>query len=299
MTRQTGFKPAEIAEAQRMSAEEAIRYHYDNDTQFFALWLDPTLSYSCARWHDPLTEAPVAATLHDAQLEKLRHHLDAARVGEGTRVLDVGCGWGAILEAASRRGAAHALGLTLSEDQLAHIEAAGWPRTEARLEDAFAFTTEAPFDAAISIGAFEHFAKPHMSREEKVATYRAFFERLAAALTPGARFSLQTIVWEAVDFETSKTTLPEIIFPQSDIPFIEEIVMGSADAFRLIYLENDPKPYQLTLEAWLENFRAQREPIVAEWGEAKYAFFLDYLRYSRLAFTRRKNSLARMVFVRR
>ena len=293
------LKP-EDRETGDMSRTEAIQHHYDNDTRFFSMWLDESLTYSSGRWFDPLTGAPLAESLEAAQKEKLRFHLDAAKVGAGSRLLDIGCGWGATLRgAAEDRGAAYALGLTLSQDQLDHIEAQRWPNVEARLQDAYGFTTEEPFTAAISIGAFEHFAKPNMSRAEKIETYGAFFRVIAAALAPGARFSLQTIVWEAVDFDHSNTSLPETVFPESSIPFIEEVVEAAAPTFRLVYLENDPKHYAQTLQEWLKNMKAREEEIVAEWGEEKYNFFYDYLRYSRLAFTRRKNSLARFVLQRR
>ncbi len=300
MADQAEFTPADVEDARKMDRGEAIQYHYDNDTRFFALWLDKALNYSSARWFDPLSGAQLATDLATAQREKVQYHLDAAKVERGSRLMDIGCGWGAVLnEAVTGRGATYALGLTLSEDQKAHIDAKAWPGVEVRLEDAFKFKADEPFDAAISIGAFEHFAKPNMPTDEKIAVYAEFFGRMAEHLKQGARFSLQTIVWEDVSFEWSNETLPETIFPQSSIPYIEEVIAGAAQTFRLQYLENDPKHYQLTLEAWIANFKAQRETIENQWGEEKYRFFLDYLRYSRLAFTRRKNSLSRFVFLRR
>jgi cyclopropane-fatty-acyl-phospholipid synthase len=170
---------------------------------------------------------------------------------------------------------------------------------EARLEDVFAYTPDRTFDGAISIGAFEHFARPEMDRSEKVAVYRDFFGRMHAALAPGARLSLQTIVWDDLTFDEAKRWIPETVFPQSDIPFIEEVVAGSHETFRLVYLENGPQDYALTLSAWIANLKAARGEVAARWGEEKYVFFERYLRNSRLAFTRRKNSLARFVLERR
>ena len=299
MTQHETFTPADMASVQRMSAQEAIEYHYDNDTAFFALWLDPTLSYSSGRWTTPLVGKPAAADLAAAQTAKIAFHLDAAAVRPGTALIDVGCGWGAVLKAAMDRGAASALGLTLSQDQCGHILHQSWPAVDVLLQDVFAFDTDRRFDAAISIGAFEHFARPHMDRDEKVATYRAFFERMHAIMTPGARLSLQTIVWDAMTFEDSKRWIPQTVFPQSDIPFIAEVVESSAGTFRLVYIENDPKDYALTLEAWIANLKAARETVLARWDAAKYDFFEHYLRNSRLAFLRRKNSLARFVLERR
>jgi len=294
-----GFVAADEAMARTMTADEAIRYHYDNDTAFFALWLDPSLSYSAGRWRAPTDGGPAPATLAAAQANKIAFHLRAAAVPGGGSLLDVGCGWGAVLEAARAQGVARAVGLTLSEDQLCHIRARGRAGVEARLEDVFSFEEAGAFDGAVSIGAFEHFARPEMDRPRKIAVYGDFFERMHAALVPGGRLSLQTIVWDALSFDEAKRWIPETVFPRSDIPFVEEVVAASHGPFRIEHLENGPEDYARTLAAWIANLKAARREIVARWGEEKYAFFERYLRNSRLAFTRRKNSLARFVFRRR
>jgi len=299
MTRTEDFVPADEDTARTMSADEAIRYHYDNDTAFFASWLDETLSYSAGRWRPPLGGGPAPETLAEAQAEKIAFHLDAVDLPVGGALLDIGCGWGAVLKEAMRRGAARAVGLTLSRDQLAHITRQARPGVEARLEDVFAYTPERTFDGAISIGAFEHFARPEMARGEKIAAYRDFFARMHGALAPGARLSLQTIVWDDLTFDEAKRWIPQTVFPQSDIPFVDEVVESSHETFRLVYLENGPQDYALTLSAWIANLKAARDDIAARWGEEKYGFFERYLRNSRLAFTRRKNALARFVLQRR
>lgn len=294
------FQPVDETSAAGMSQAEAIQYHYDNDTRFFSLWLDETLSYSSARWSNPLTGEVLAETLDGAQREKIRYHLAAAGVAPGSRVIDVGCGWGAVVRSAvADFGAARALGLTLSTHQLDHIQAHKWPGVETLLQDVYEYETTDTFDAAVSIGAFEHFAKPEMDREQKVAVYRAFFEKLGGMMPRGSRFSLQTIVWDNVGFEEGKTVLPTTVFPQSDLPFIDEIAESANGTFRLVYLENDGNQYARTLAAWIEGLRAQRAQVIEEWDEAKYEWFLDYLRHSRLSFQKRVTSLARLVLVRR
>lgn len=280
-----------------LSAREAISHHYDNDTAFFSLWLDETLSYSAARWRAPHGKGEKAASLAAAQVAKIDFHLDAVRLPAGASVLDVGCGWGAVLErAVTQRGAARAVGLTLSQDQYDHVAAKNIPGIEVRLEDFFAYDTTDPFDAVVSIGAFEHFARPSMGREEKIAVYRVFFEACRRLMKKGGYLSLQTIVWDGVSFEEAKQWIPQAVFPESDIPFIEEVVSASHESFRLEYLENQREDYIDTLEAWIENLRAARATVLERWGEEKYKFFEDYLRNSKLAFQRRKNSLARFTF---
>lgn len=294
------FKPVETHRARTMSAGEAIRYHYDNDTDFFALWLDPSLSYSAARWREPVTGTSLGATLEEAQTAKLDFHLTAARVGQGERLLDIGCGWGGVLRRATAVfGACRALGLTLSEHQFDYIASQCWPNVSVLLEDAFAFESDETFDAAISIGAFEHFAKPGLAPAEKRARYETFFERVACLLEPAARFSLQTIVWDSVDPASRAKILPETVFPQSDLPFVDEVTTAAQRPFRLVYMENDPDEYRRTLTAWIDNLRAVQDTVIRRWGAAKYAFFERYLRDSRLGFGRHRVSLARFVFERR
>src|SRR5829696_3873616 len=103
-------------------AAAAIRHHYDVGNDFYRLWLDPSLTYSCAMPDGP--DDSLAA----AQERKLRWHLDAVRADRAARVLDVGCGWGALLERLAReRGVRRSVGLTLSDEQAAYVEALALP----------------------------------------------------------------------------------------------------------------------------------------------------------------------------
>lgn len=159
----------------------AIAYHYDVGRAFYALWLDDTLSYSCALWPD----ASAGGELRDAQLAKIRLHLDAAHVQEGSNVLDIGCGWGALLQLAClERRAARATGLTLSHDQFDYVSALGLPHADVRLEHWADHEPEARYDSIVSVGAFEHFASPEDSDTQKIALYADFFVAAAIGSRP-------------------------------------------------------------------------------------------------------------------
>src|SRR5258707_1072315 len=98
----------------RGASPEAIQHHYDVGNDFYQLWLDPTLTYSCALWepndHDAMLEI--------AQQRKIQHHTRWAHVPAGGRLLDIGCGWGAVLKhAIEEKGVGQAVGLTLSQQQ--------------------------------------------------------------------------------------------------------------------------------------------------------------------------------------
>src|SRR5216683_3583229 len=161
------------------ASPEAIQHHYDVSNDFYQLWLDSTMTYSGALWEEN-------NTLEAAQICKIDFHIQQARARNAQRVLDVGCGWGSILERLVKvNNVQYAVGLTLSQSQAAWVASLGQPRIEVRVENWLDHVPVAPYDAIISIGAFEHFAKPTLSNEQKVESYRSFFRSCHAWLKPG------------------------------------------------------------------------------------------------------------------
>ena len=145
----------------------AIQHHYDVGNEFYKLWLDRTLTYSCAMWEKD--EGPDALEL--AQLRKLDYHIHQARAKSVRRVLEIGCGWGALLKRLVEvYGSEKAIGLTLSKAQFDWVASFQNPQIEIRLENWFDHSPEQPYDAIISIAAFEAFADLRLSEEEKVDT---------------------------------------------------------------------------------------------------------------------------------
>lgn len=132
-------------------------------------------------------------TLERAQLRKMDYFVEQTRAAGAGRVLDVGCGGGALLRRlVETHGVERAVGLTLSQAQLDWIGGMGLPRTEVRLENWFDHQPAEPYDAIISVGAFEHFAS-RLSRPERLEAYRAFFQHCHDWLRPGTRLGLQTM----------------------------------------------------------------------------------------------------------
>jgi cyclopropane-fatty-acyl-phospholipid synthase len=168
------------------ASSEAIEHHYDVGNEFYRLWLDETMTYSCALWAE-------GDTLERAQLRKLDHLIEGARAGGADRVLDVGCGWGALLvRLVELHGVKHATGLTLSRAQAEAVAALQDERIDVRVENWAEHEPGERYDAIISIGAFEHFARFGMTRRERVAAYRKFFAFCWELLPPGGRLVLQT-----------------------------------------------------------------------------------------------------------
>jgi len=134
---------------------EAVQHHYDVSNEFYALWLDPRMVYSCAYFRDE------SDSLEQAQRQKLDHICTKLRLEPGERFLDIGCGWGALVMQAARHYGAVATGITLSENQhrLAQerIRAAGLQdRCRVLLQDYRDLPGEAIFDKVASVGMFEH-----------------------------------------------------------------------------------------------------------------------------------------------
>src|SRR5207245_3633665 len=137
-----------------MSTQAQIEVTYDVCNDFFRLWLDRDMSYSCALFEG-------TTSLELAQRNKLRWICEAARVTRTKRVLDIGCGWGAALQFLVRDlEVEHATGITLSTGQYDEVLARDLPRVDVHLTDYRDFVPGKQFDAVISIGMFEHIATP-------------------------------------------------------------------------------------------------------------------------------------------
>src|SRR5262245_624475 len=165
----------------RGGSEAAIQYHYDVSNAFYALWLDETLTYSCGLWG----AADDPDDLLAAQQRKIDYHLDAAGISRARHVLDIGCGWGSLLERALEHAQVEtATGLTLSEAQFQHVAARARAGLRIRKESWISHQPTTKYDSIVSIGAFEHFASPGDSTAEKVRLYWEFFRKCRSWLTP-------------------------------------------------------------------------------------------------------------------
>ena len=248
------------------ASAEAIQAHYDTGNEFYRLWLDPTLAYSCALWDD--------ASLAEAQIHKLDYHIGEAQAARAPRVLDIGCGWGSLLERLTVfHGVGRAVGITLSEAQARYIEARALAGVAVRLESWADHRSAEPYDAIISIGAVEHFVRPETPGDERIQIYRHFFERCRALLRPGGFLSIQTMAYGMGRFRASALAS---IFPESDLPRLVELVEATERLFEIVRLRNDPRDYSRTGRIWLDAIRRNRERIVALVGTART---LEYERF--------------------
>ena len=273
------------------ASPEAIQAHYDVGTGFYRLWLDQTLTSSCALW------AGDDDTLEAAQRRKLDYIAGPALAGGAEHVLDVGCGWGSLLAHLSAKGVGELVGLTLSQKQLDYVAALGLPRAEVRLESWRDHRPKGLYDAIVSVGAFEHFADLGLSESERLATYSAFFAACHEWLKPGAPLVLQTIAYGPVPATTGREMFLEI-FPESDLPRPHEIFAASDGLFEVTEMRNDREDYIRTLRAWHRNLREHRAEALAEVGRETLAFYTRYLAIAALMFSGRHAVLLRLKMTR-
>jgi cyclopropane-fatty-acyl-phospholipid synthase len=278
------------------ASSDAIRHHYDLSNEFFALWLDPTMTYSCALWEP-------GDTLERAQIRQLDAMLDGVRARDAARLLDVGCGWGSLLRRATESyGERRAVGLTLSERQAEWSATRGSaPDVEVLVRNWVDHLPAEPYDAIVSIGAFEHFARFGLPRATRVACYRRFFEFCRSALCAGSRLAVQTTI-KGNNRRISGATIRnmefviETVFPESEIPALAEVVESSEGLFDVVGLRNDAEHYAMTCQEWFNRLRARRDAAARIVGEREVTNYERYLSSFVEPFRKRHLGLARIVF---
>jgi cyclopropane-fatty-acyl-phospholipid synthase len=280
-----------VGEDRTAAAASAVRHHYDVGRDFYSLWLDPSMTYSCAMWdgeHD---------SLEAAQERKLEYHLRAVSVEGAESLLDVGCGWGSLLERATgTHGVKRAVGLTLSDDQAAFVARSARSGVEVRTESWMGYEPGARFDGIVSIGAFEHFATPEDSPAARARVYREFFSRSRSWLEDDGALSLQTIAYANMSRADASKFFQEEIFPNADLPTFAEIASAAEGIFAVRLVRNDALDYARTLRAWASRLRSRRDEAATLVGPDVVARYERYLREAALGFRMGKLSLLRLVF---
>ncbi|HMI88054.1 MAG TPA: class I SAM-dependent methyltransferase [Polyangiaceae bacterium] len=274
------------------ASANAIEHHYDAHPEFWRVWLGATMVYSCALFED-------GDTLDRGQERKLDYHIAQARAAGAARVLDVGCGWGAILKRlVTEHHAKQVVGITLSGAQAEYVRSLGLKGAEVRVESWSEHAPSAPYDAIISLGAFEHFAKPGRTRAEKVAGYRSFFEACHSWLVSDGRLALQTIAYGNMRPEHQSRFLMTDVYPESELPTISEIADACNGLFEVVSLRNDRADYTRTCREWLALLEENRKRAVDVVGEAVVARYEKYLKLCVVGFHLGNTYLLRWAFRR-
>ena len=263
----------------RAGSRRNIQAHYDLGNAFYALWLDDTMNYSSA-----LFEGQAGESLEQAQHAKLRRALQAAGVRQGSRVLEIGCGWGALAEAAARDHGAQVTGVTLSREQLAYarqrlVDAGVSARAELRLQD-YRDLADAPFDAICSIEMVEAVGRNY---------WPTYFGTLRQLLKPGGRACIQSIViadrlWDR--YIASTDFIQQYVFPGGCLPCPREFERAAAGAgLRVVEAFAFGQDYARTLRLWRERFLARRTEVLALGFDERFMRTWEfYLAYCEAAF---------------
>ncbi|MFY8043798.1 MAG: class I SAM-dependent methyltransferase [Rhodoferax sp.] len=266
----------------KSNSQKNIHAHYDLGNAFYTLWLDPTMNYSSAIFAGN-TEQPMA----DAQKAKVRRALSMAGVQAGDRVLEIGCGWGALAEMATTEFNAHLTGVTLSTEQLAfardRMQRFGVQnQADLRLQD-YRDIADKPFDAICSIEMVEAVGREY---------WPTYFSSVAKLLKPGGRACVQSIVIADALFDRyvgSTDFIQQYIFPGGCLPCPREF-RAQANAAGLDVVDEYVfgPDYAETLRRWRDAFLAERERVMAAGFDQRFMLIWEfYLAYCEAAFDER------------
>ncbi len=275
----------------RSGSKKNIHAHYDLGNEFYRLWLDPTMNYSSA-WF----EGTPNGDLVDAQWAKVRRALAECGVQPGDRVLEIGCGWGALAECAARDFGASVTGVTLSREQLAwgqqRLADAGLPG-DLRFQD-YRDIADGPFDAVASIEMFEAVGR---------AYWPSYFETLKAQLKPGGRACVQSITIRDDLFERyvkSTDFIQQYIFPGGLLPSPSAFREAAAKVGLKVINELDfGLDYAETLRRWRERFLAADGAVRKLGFDTRFMRIWEfYLGYCEAAFATRNTSVMQFTLQR-
>jgi len=258
----------------RSGSRRNIHAHYDLGNAFYRLWLDETMTYSSA-WFD----GDAGRDLATAQRAKIARALRMAGVGPGTRLLEIGCGWGTLAETAAREFGAQVTGVTLSSEQLAHglqrLAAAGLShRAELRLQD-YRDIADSPYDAIVSIEMIEAVGREY---------WPTYFGTLQRLLRPGGRACIQAIVIRDELFERylrSTDFIQQYIFPGGCLLSPGTFhAQAQRAGLRVIDTLAFGRDYAETCRRWRRDFLARRDEVLALGFDERFvrlwSFYLAY-----------------------
>ena len=291
----TAHKPGRLASALGLGARhtrdadrDAIRYHYDVSNAFYATWLDAGMVYSCAYFERGDED------LATAQNQKIDHILRKIDLRPGQTLLDIGCGWGALVLRAAEKFGARCVGVTLSENQAAlareRVAAAGLQdRIEIRLQDYR--DVDGRFERITSVGMFEHVGVAHL---------KAYFGRVNSLLAPGGVVMNHGITTSDANNHATPygggKFIDEYVFPQGELAHLGTVVKAMQEGgLEVRDVENLRRHYARTCALWTDNFEANAAQLRTLTDARRFRIWHVYLAGCAYAFAHDRISLYQIV----
>lgn len=269
---------------------QAIGYHYDVSNDFFALWLDRQMVYSCAYFHQADED------IDTAQQHKLDYICRKLRLRPGERLLDLGCGWGGLILHAARNFGVDAVGVTLSRQQAElardRIRQAGLEgRCRVEYRDYRELNETEGFDKVASVGVLEHIGEAKMP---------AFFGTARRLLRPGGVFFNQCItLTHGAPVVRRQAFNQSYVFPDGELRPIDIVLHHAEQAgFEVRDVEGLREHYALTLGHWLRRLEAGHAEAVRLTNETTYRIFRLYLGRAAYGFRNRDFNLYHQVYIK-
>ena len=256
----------------------AVQYHYDLGNDFYSLWLDRNMQYSCGYF-------PTGAEdLDTAQERKMEHICRKLRLQSGERLLDIGCGWGGLARYAASKYGVNVLGVTLSKNQKAYadeqiVRAGLQGRVAVELKDYRDLGNES-FDKVVSVGMFEHVGRNHL---------QGYFAQVHRLLKPGGLFLNHGISRRSATKADEQSFIAKhvfgrgtfqqkYIFPDGELTPVSEVnVMAENAGFEVRDVENLREHYALTLRNWVNRLADHREKAIKVSDEVTYRTWRLYM----------------------
>jgi cyclopropane-fatty-acyl-phospholipid synthase len=259
-------------------SKKSARKHYNIGNDLYMKMLDPELNYSCAYWKE-------ADSLEMAQQHKLDLICRKMNLAPGMRVLDVGCGWGSFARFAAKNYGVEVVGITLSEEQLAHCQERHEDLSVEYILKDYRKLESNQFDRIVSIGMFEHVG---------LKNFKTYFKKLHHLLKDEGLFLLHTIGSKKSTIK-SDPWITRYIFPNGKLPSIAQTAKASEAYFCFEDLHNIGSDYDKTLMAWNDNCLENREMIETNYGKDFFRLWTYYLQSCAGAFRSRSLHLWQIV----